>query len=499
VSVHPPALTTQVSGDAVASYEVMPRLRVLIVAAPPVDRLSDLTRTVGRLQTGLLERGHLVDVIRPAGLRRLKRSLHHYDIINVHGPMSAFNGAGLLWLQDETDTPPLVYTHHVAAAEGSLARGAAAWVERRIAFRIADQVVLSAEGDVSTTQGWKADGAEVIPLGIDLPVATSTAAKPSAFTILAVQPARTEETLVLMRAVARVHGARLVLIGPDHGGRESRALADAHRVDLAEYLGNSDAEVRSLCQRAHVLVIPPTPGMAVEQLLLEGMAARCVPIAAALPRFRGTLGRIGFGYPAASTDGLADVLRYLRDRPVLTSEIGNRARSQASGFTTEQTLTDYERLFQDIVFARRLRSRASDAAVPQQLADHIRHGFHARRAELVFADWNGSRTTLDASENLETNPPTLLSRTMARYVLASGEPTIVAPGQVPRGFNVHPASSMTHAMGVPLRTTSGTFGILMATRDQPFGSRDLEGLWRFARLVSVGMHHWASAWRPDAL
>jgi rhamnosyl/mannosyltransferase len=99
-------------------------------------------------------------------------------------------------------------------------------------------------------------------------------------------------------------------------------------------------------------------------VLVEGMAAGCVPIASDLPGVREVVGRTGFLFPTGDANRLAGILRVLRDDPALVQKIGDRARVRAAGFSRERAIREYDRLITGLVASRDLTTSAVTRVPP---------------------------------------------------------------------------------------------------------------------------------------
>jgi hypothetical protein len=292
---------------------------------------------------------------------------------------------------------------------------------------------------------------------------------------------------------------RLLMAG--HGSAEHayRGLAAELGVDVEFHVGADDDELRDLYQRAHVIVLPSvTRAEAFGLVLLEGMAAGCVPVASDLPGVREVLGRIGFTFPPSSVNGLAMTLRALRDNPALVEQVAVRARGRAATFTWERTVADYERLFQSLVSVRTLRQRLSTRG---SYGPAALHDFVAQAALITNAD--SAKILLQAGKNevvrvatsigpvLATEPETDGAIALvARYVCETGEAVRLGQGSAPRGLLEQLGSVSRPTIAAPLTVHGQHLGAMLAIRERAFDERELASLARLARHAAPAFRTW---------
>ncbi|MDQ4099460.1 MAG: glycosyltransferase family 4 protein, partial [Chloroflexota bacterium] len=345
-------------------------LRILMVASEGPPTRSGIARTVKWLRDGLRKRGHDVDVIsypevprlilgevRLSGLLlrlpSLSRCLSSYDIIHLHGATPTVSDLFLLLARIRRKLPPLVYTHHCDVEIRGLRPLSALYnaVHHRLTA-VADHVVWTTSGYAGQAEACLSSS--VIPLGIDLQRFLSDDPKDRTFTVLFVGQFRPYKGVpVLLKAMRQVAGGRLLVAGGGAQVAHYRDLAASLGVDVEFHVGPPDEELHQLYQRAHVVVLPSlTRAEAFGLVLLEGMAAGCVPVASDLPGVREVLGAVGHTFRPGDADALASMLRRLRDDPVLVAQMAARARDRAWAFSWERTVSEYGRLFLHLVAAR---------------------------------------------------------------------------------------------------------------------------------------------------
>lgn len=328
-----------------------------------------------RLQHGLRKRGHHVDVIsypevprlnlgeaRLSGLLfrlpNLSRRLGDYDVIHLQGATPTFSDLFLLLAGIQRNRPPLVYTHQCDVEIG--------WLRSlsRLYNAVHHRLSNLAEHVVWTTMSYADElearvSSSVIPLGVDLRRFLSDDPKDPQFTVLFVGQFRPYKGVpVLLKAMRQVPGGRLLIAGGGPQEGRYRDLARSLGVDIELHAGPTDEQLQRLYQRAHAVVLPSlTRAEAFGLVLLEGMAAGCVPVASDLPGVREVVGPVGFTFRPGDVDALAAVLRLLRNDPTLVEEIAARARDRAWSFSWERTISEYGRLFQSLVAEREREAR----------------------------------------------------------------------------------------------------------------------------------------------
>ena len=348
-------------------------LRILIVAteAPPVR--GGIARIVGYLRDGFQERGHHVDVLAYPEVGRLVfgelrlsslifklpqllRRINEYDVIHVHGITPTVSDVVLLFARLRGLYPLVIYTHHMDLdfkPVGFFNR-VYNYLHHQLSAR-ADAVIAGTRDNLKL-MGDSCRGF-VIPFGVDLERFNTNGQKDGQFTVLFIGQFRPWKGVrVLLQAMSQVTGARLLLAGQGPEEQVYRSLGAELGLDVEFHIGVDDDQLRQLYQRAHVIVLPSVSCLETFGfVLVEGMAAGCVPIASDLPGVREVVGRTGFLFPAGDANCLAGILCGLRDDPVLVQQIGDRARVRAAEFGRERTICEYERLITELIACRDLK------------------------------------------------------------------------------------------------------------------------------------------------
>jgi glycosyltransferase involved in cell wall biosynthesis len=340
------------------------RLRILIITseAPPI--VSGISRSVDRLATGLRALGHHVDVLSSAQIPRLvlgevrlsafavywpalARRLPGYDVINLHGPVPTMSDAFLLLARLSRAPCAIVYTHHSALQ----IRGA----ERLC--RVYDRMHRALSGRVAltvTTSRYYADQlgvpgsrpVRVVPWGVDArpePLRQRRGLRP--LRVLFVGQMRPYKGVeALLPAVLGCHEIELVLIGDGDHLREYQLLAADLGNTNVQFLGRvPDQELTARYDGSDVVVLPSvTKAEAFGLVVLEGMAAGCVPVVSDLPGVRDLVARTGAVVPPGDVERLRAALLGLAGDRARLEQLSRAARRRAEGLGWETCVAQYE-------------------------------------------------------------------------------------------------------------------------------------------------------------
>jgi glycosyltransferase involved in cell wall biosynthesis len=338
-----------------------PRLEVLVVTseAPPI--VSGISRCVDRLTVGLRERGHRVDVLSSVQIprlmlgeyrfstllahwRRIGALLEGYDVVNLHGPVPTMSDVVLLFAGARRGTP-ILYTHHSALA----VRGAETLSRlynrlHRVLSGRADRILTTSEHYAALERRAGGPAVEVVPWGVDVrprPLRPHRADAP--LKVLFVGQMRPYKGLEwLIPAVAGRPGLELTLIGDG-----------AHRADYELLAGSAanvlftgrvtDEDLHRAYDTHDVVVLPSvTQAEAFGLVVLEGMAAGCVPVVSDLPGVRDLVADTGPVVPTRDVDALAAALDGLAADRSRLAALGHRARHRAEGLGWDTCVERYE-------------------------------------------------------------------------------------------------------------------------------------------------------------
>lgn len=485
------------------------KILMIITEAPPI--MSGVARVADEITRRLRAAGHEVDVLSSRDIPRLelgevrlssmlwKGSRHvlwrarKYDIIHVHGPAPTFSELALLYAVAgwAGRGPWVVYTHHCEIElQGHALLCAAYNIGHRLLSRLADHVVTSTPSYARSFEPFvPPERISVIPWGVNSGSAVAT--KLAGLNVLYVGQLRPYKGLdVLLRAAQLVPEAAITVIGGGHREQHYRRLAEELGLQNVRFLGRaSDTEMRQAYEQAHTLVLPSlTRAEAFGLVLLEGMAAGCVPIASQLPGLTDVVEAVGTTFPPGDVAALAAALQGLLNDPERTARLGLEARRRAEQFTWDLTAAAYERLFRDMVGRRRAvagdwfprrsagssdigayRSLVERAAVAIFEAAMVR--FRPARASLMLNLPDEKQLMLVAHKGLDDaliGARVQSRRSIAGWVAAHGAPVLMdarhAPAQV-RSYMHNP--ELNSSVSVPIVYNDQVIAVLNLAHDTP--------------------------------
>ena len=514
------------------------KVLMIISEAPPV--VSGIARAADEICTRLISQGHVVDIVscneipRIAlgelrlssmlwkGIKPVLRRLHEYDIVHIHGPVPTFSDVALLFagLARRTGGPPIVYTHHceIELPGKELLSSPYNFVHRTLA-RLADQVVVYTPSYAESFAPFlPPDRISVIPgAGSEQRAAIS---KPEGFNVLFVGQLRPYKGLeVLLRAFRNLQDAKLTIVGTGHREAYYRALARQLGLENVHFLGKaSEAQVDAAYADAHTLVLPSlTRAEAFGLVLLEGMAARCVPIASRLPGVKDVVGEVGYTFEPGDHEALTAILRSLQHDRGLLHRLSAAAKEWAGQFSWDTTAEAYDQLY---LALRQGRAHPSQNRFPRPVRPS-----EARRApepasslpvlagdtnaeddpEVIVRMFEAAAASFDASDaSLLLKLPAedvlvisaqkglsdgllgarvALEGSVSGWVASEDRPTVIdeqhAPSEI-RRFMRRP--DLRSALSVPFHHGDQVVGVLNLGRravDQPYTHEDLDGLVTF--------------------
>jgi glycosyltransferase involved in cell wall biosynthesis len=354
------------------------RLSVLVVTseAPPV--VSGISRCVDRIAAGLRERGHRVDVVSSVQVPRfmvgeyrfstmllywprLALRFRHYDVVNLHGPVPTLSDVFLiLWRIFSSGSRPVVYTHHSALQIRGAERicGFYNGLHRRLAKGAALTMVTSQYyADEQRIAG--GPPARVVPWGVDMraePLRSdgSDGGVDRPLRVLFVGQMRGYKGVDwLLSAVAAEPQLELRLVGDGAELPHYRRLATRIGAGNAEFLGRvPDEELHAEYDRSDVIVLPSvTQAEAFGLVVVEGMAAGCVPVVSDLPGVRDVVADTGLVVPPGDHAALRDALVGLAADRERLAAMRIVARSRAKELSWDTCVVRYEDAFRDAVAA----------------------------------------------------------------------------------------------------------------------------------------------------
>lgn len=355
-------------------------LDVLIVAseAPPI--VSGISTCIERLASGLTQRGHRIRVLSSVQIPRLTvgewrlssflaywpriaRQLKHFDVVNVHGPAPTMSDAflRLSYLLPPHARPAIVYTHHSPIDIRGATRMSARYNKLHESLALgADRIVTSSQYYATQHRSRYGPLVRTIPWGVDARASSQTfvprsAGKLRVLFVGQMRPYKGVETL--LAAVAGQPWLELTLVGKGTELANYQRLADRLDATNAQFLGRvSDSELnRQYCSNDVVVLPSVTRAEAFGLVLLEGMAAGCVPVASDLPGVRDVAGPTGVVVPPRDPRALRQALRELADDEARLKLLQLESWLAAQTRTWERCVTSYEEVLLDAVRCRHAR------------------------------------------------------------------------------------------------------------------------------------------------
>jgi glycosyltransferase involved in cell wall biosynthesis len=356
-------------------------LDILIVTseAPPI--VSGISTCIDRLAAGLIARDHRVRVLSSAQIPRVAigewrlssfvahwprvaRRLRHFDVVNLHGPVPTMSDA-FLWLSGWLPPhlrPAIVYTHH-SPIDIKGASGMSAYynkVHKSLALR-ADRIVASSQHYARQHRSRFGPAAVAIPWGVDprLPTTLPKRRRPGdelrVLFVGQMRPYKGVETL--LAAAAGQPWLKLTLVGEGAELARYRRLAERMAVANARFTGRlPDRELHRQYRLNDVVVLPSvTHAEAFGLVLLDGMAAGCVPVASDLPGVRDVAGPTGLVVPPGDPQALRAALRGLAGDAALLERLAAASRRAAQSLTWDRCVGSYERVMLEAVRGRYAR------------------------------------------------------------------------------------------------------------------------------------------------
>jgi glycosyltransferase involved in cell wall biosynthesis len=355
-------------------------LDILIVTseAPPI--VSGISTCIDKLATGLTARQHRVRVLSCAEIHRIVfgewrlssfvaywpqivRQLRHFDVVNVHGPVPTMSDV-FLWLSSRLPSyarPAIVYTHHSPIDIQGASRMSVRYnkLHQALALR-ADRIVASTAHYARQHHSRYGPAVRAIPWGVDTRVSPPARARQSRgeLNVLFVgqmRPYKGVETL-LAAAVGQAW-LKLTLVGDGAELARYRNLAERLSVASARFTGRlSDAELQQQYGMADVVVLPSvTRAEAFGLVLIEGMAAGCVPVASDLPGVRDIAGPTGLVVPAGDAGALRAALWGLASDTAQLERLQAASRLAAQDLTWDRCVASYEGVLLEAVCSRYAR------------------------------------------------------------------------------------------------------------------------------------------------
>jgi glycosyltransferase involved in cell wall biosynthesis len=356
-------------------------LDILIMTseAPPI--VSGISTCIDRLTTGLIAREHRVRVLSSVQIRRvafgecrlsslvahwprIAGQLRHFDVVNLHGPVPTMSDA-FLWLTSRLPPharPAIVYTYHspidIQRAVGMSARYNK--LHQSLALRAADRIVASSPHYARQHRSRYGPMVRAIPWGTDQqePPPFRVRRSSGQLNVLFVGQMRPYKGVdTLLAAAAGQSWLKVTLVGDGAELARYRRLADRMGVANAWFTGRlSDAALQDQYAINDAVVLPSvTRAEAFGLVLIEGMAAGCVPVASDLPGVRDIAGPTGLVVPPGDPDALRLALRGLAQDPMQLERLQDASRHASQALTWDRCVAAYEAVLLEAARSRYAR------------------------------------------------------------------------------------------------------------------------------------------------
>ncbi|HUS17477.1 MAG TPA: glycosyltransferase, partial [Chloroflexia bacterium] len=494
------------------------RVLMLVSEAPPIK--SGIARVAGKLTEGLRARGINLDVLSANEIYRLnvkefrissllvrwpaiQRRLRNYDVLHIHGTVPTFSDVALVlgdWAREAYPRLGIVYTHHSDIDIAGLEKPAGVYnsFHSRLLAR-ADHVVASTASYAQQLESYARPGrVSAVGFGVDAARFRSPAAKPERFNVLFVGQLRPYKGVdVLLRAWRDVPNADLHIVGSGHEGEQLQQLTRELGLDSVHFHGPvPDAELTRFYAEAHVLVLPSTrKAEAFGLVLLEGMAAGCVPVSSDLPGVRDVVGNSGFTFPVGDATALAAVLRRLQDDPAARQAQAERAAARAVGLAWDWTVDAYDGIYRQVHLGRAMEVQARRGPLTQAALQEWLHAVAdqagADRASLMRIDGRRNELRIAASVGLypifAQSVRLPIGQRLSGFAAQTGRPLRWSRRATPalaRLYQTDPR--LTSALILPLGPPGATVGVLNLARGPErtaFTAADEQWLHRLALQV----------------
>lgn len=473
------------------------RVLMLVSEAPPIN--SGIARVAGELTERLRARGVHVDVLSANEIPRwtfgewrfsslalrwpkIQAMLSSYDILHVHGSVPTFSDLGLLLgrlgLSFSRPKTAIVYTHHSDIDIAGLELPTAIYnrVHTRILW-LADHVVASTPTYASLLEDCLGQGrVSAVRFGVDAERFQSKINKSRRFSVLFVGQLRPYKGVdVLLRAWQYVDNADLHILGDGHQRPHLEAMSARLKLHSVHFHGAvSDRQLKKFYARSHVLVLPSIrKAEAFGLVLLEGMAAGCVPVATNLPGVADVVSMSGFTFPLGDSTSLAELLISLRDNNQVRRDLSMLATARSLATDWEYTAEAYLGIYRQAYLGRqldRMLDKWQHPTVLQRWLRNVAKEAGADRASLMLVAPRSRRLRMVASVGVardvlaSTSLP--LGQRIAGYVSQTGKPMLVSKRGMPGVARIYVRrdSDLTSAVILPIRSGNKQVGVLNLAR-----------------------------------
>ncbi|MCB9777320.1 MAG: glycosyltransferase family 4 protein [Alphaproteobacteria bacterium] len=316
------------------------------------DSIYDVVRTpavpgYGNLRAGPDLVKPVLDLALAARLARLRADIVHAH--NYEAPVAA----ALARLRTGT---PIVYCAHNTMAEelhtyfeGRIARSVARRAGRlldRTVPRLADHAQAISPAAVRTLQALGCSHVSMVPPGIDpdeLPMTVPAALPPGPWVVYAGNPDAYQDLDVLFDAMARVPGARLLMVSASSlAAWRARGLPGLHTVETDDF-----AVVRSLLAAADIAALPRTrcTGYPIKLLNYLGMGLPTVAAQGSAQPLPGVV-----AVPDRDAAAFADAVSALLEHPERRARLAADARAHVLQHCTwDARAAELEALYRSVL------------------------------------------------------------------------------------------------------------------------------------------------------
>lgn len=473
------------------------RVLMLVSEAPPIK--SGIARVAGELTDRLRARGITVDVLSANEIPRwafgefrfsslalhwprIQKMLSNYDVLHVHGTVPTFSDLALLLgrpgLKMARPGAAIVYTHHSDIDIAGLDLPVRLYnrLHTRL-LRLADHVVASTPTYASMLENSSISGrVSAIRFGVEAEQSYIPSTKPERFNVLFVGQLRPYKGVdTLLRAWQRVDNADLHIVGDGHQRAELEALAAGLNLHSVHFHGSvSEKELKEAYSRAHALVLPSNrKAEAFGLVLLEGMAAGCVPVSSDLPGVSDVVGTSGFTFPVGDSDALAEILLKLQDDTQLRDELSVLAiaRSMATGW--DYTAEAYHGVYRQAYLGKQLSmllSRKSNLAVLQRWLRSVAHEAGADRGSIMLRVPGTRKLRIAASLGLSpevvNGADVQMGQGISGFVAHTGKSMLIKRRQMPAVARLfkQKGSDLTSSLVLPVCNKHEIVGVINLSR-----------------------------------
>jgi glycosyltransferase involved in cell wall biosynthesis len=348
---------------------------ILTSEAPPI--VSGISTCIDRLMSGLTDRGHRVEVLSSVEIPRftlgelrlssflahwprIARQLGQFDVVNLHGPVPTMSDAFLRLSARLPDyaRSAIVYTHHSPIDIRGASRISTRYNRYHDLLAMhADRIVTSSQHYASHYRRRYGPLVEAIPWGTDVRSSPPSRLKRAVDTLNVLfvgqmRPYKGVETL--LAAVAGQPRLKLTLVGTGARLESYKRLAGRLGATNTQFLGRlTDEELQEQYDANDVIVLPSvTRAEAFGLVLLEGMAAGCVPVASDLPGVRDVAGPTGLLVAPGDSGALRAALAGLAEDGGRLESLQADSWLAAQALSWERCIDSYESILFDAVRSR---------------------------------------------------------------------------------------------------------------------------------------------------